>query len=171
MLALVLRMPSSLGGRARCRLGRVCHLLGNTTGRRLRRHLLAGELRQRRPVDSIRQHKLLAADLSSPLQEVALLHNGIDSFVVGNHVDGNAVVGFRGSVVYQEQADVGLGYIWVLLGGDQTESSSCVSGNLLARDIAGLEVVDLENLKRDISSCIFSRAYAQRTKPLPRSCL
>jgi hypothetical protein len=84
----------------------------------LRRHWLSCEIWQLRPVNTVGQHKLLATNLASTLQEVTLLHDTVDSFIEWDHRDRDSVVGLGRAVVHDEQTDVWLRRVGVARDGD-----------------------------------------------------
>jgi hypothetical protein len=89
-------------------LCRICHLLRDASRSHLWGHRLASKIWQSRPVDSVGQHELLAADLASALQKVALLHDAVGSLVEWDHRYRDSVVGLGRSVMHDEQTDIWL---------------------------------------------------------------
>jgi hypothetical protein len=82
---------------------------------------------------------------------VALLHDGIDPLVIGDHCNRDAIVHLGRAVVHNEQVWVWLRGVGVAGDGNKSESSSSVESELFAGDIACLEVVYLEHLQSRVN--------------------
>jgi hypothetical protein len=78
---------------------------------------------------------------------VALLHYSIDSLVIRDHGNRDAIGHFCGAIVHDEQVRVWLRRVGVSSDRDESEASSSVESELLAGNIACLEVVYFKHLK------------------------